>query len=377
MAKIRLFTPGPTPVPEQVMLEMAQPMDHHRTSQYQEVLGKVLQGLKYVFQTKNDVLLFTSSGTGSMEGAIVCTAQPGKKTLIVQGGKFGERWGEVCAAFDIPNIIMNVEWGKGADPAAIEKQLKDDPAIGAVVVVHCETSTAAASNIEAIAKVITKTPAVFIVDAISSAGAMPIKVDEWGIDIVCTGSQKALMLPPGLAFAIVSDKAWKIIEANKPKAFYFDYRAYRKAIKETDTPYTSALTLVKGLNKSLEMIQKEGIEKIWARVSKLAAATRAAFPAMGVKLYPQDPADSVTAFWMPDGIDEAAFRKTLRAEFGVHLAAGQGKIKGKVVRLTNMGYIDQVDIIGALSAIEIVLTRMGHKFTIGAGLAAAQKILCQ
>jgi aspartate aminotransferase-like enzyme len=377
MAKIRLFTPGPTPVPEQVMLEMAQPMDHHRTSQYQEVLGKVLQGLKYVFQTKNDVLLFTSSGTGSMEGAIVCTAQPGKKTLVVQGGKFGERWGEVCAAYDIPHIIMNVEWGKGADPAAIEKQLKDDPSICAVVVVHCETSTAAASNIEAIAKVVAKTPAVFIVDAISSAGAMPIKVDEWGIDIVCTGSQKALMLPPGLAFATVSEKAWQIIEANKPKAFYFDYRAYRKAIKDTDTPYTSALTLVKGLNKSLEMIQKEGIEKIWARVSKLAAATRAAFPAMGVKLYPQDPADSVTAFWVPEGIDEAAFRKTLRAEFGVHLAAGQGKIKGKVVRITNMGYIDQVDIIGALSAIEIVLTRMGHKFTLGAGLAAAQKILCQ
>jgi len=214
------------------------------------------------------------------------------------------------------------------------------------------------------------------VDAISSAGAMPIKTDEWGIDIVCTGSQKALMLPPGLAFAVVSEKAWKIIEANKPKAFYFDYRAYRKAIKDTDTPYTSALTLVKGLNKSLEMIQKEGIEKIWARVAKLAAATRAAFEAMNLKLYATDPADSVTAFWIPEGVDEGAFRKTLRAEFGVHLAAGQGKLKGKVVRMTNMGYVDQVDMMGALSAIELRLTRMGPKFPLGAGLAAAQKILC-
>jgi len=376
MAKIRLFTPGPTPVPEQVMLEMAQPMDHHRTSQYQETLGKVLTGLKYVFQTKNDVLLFTSSGTGAMVGALVCSAQPGKKTLCVIGGKFGERWGEVCDAFGIPNIKMNVEWGKGADPAAVEKQLQADPSIGAVVVVHCETSTAAASDIEAIAKVVSKTPAILIVDAISSAGAMPIKTDEWGIDIVCTGSQKALMLPPGLAFAVVSEKAWKIIEANKPKAFYFDYRAYRKAIKDTDTPYTSALTLVKGLNKSLEMIQKEGIEKIWARVAKLAAAPRAAFEAMNLKLYATDPADSVTAFWIPEGVDEGAFRKTLRAEFGVHLAAGQGKLKGKVVRMTNMGYVDQVDMMGALSAIELILTRMGHKFPLGAGLAAAQKILC-
>lgn len=377
MAKIRLFTPGPTPVPEQVMLEMAQPMDHHRTSQYQEVLGKVIQGLKYVFQTQNDVLVFTSSGTGSLEGAIVCTAQPGKKTLCVQGGKFGERWGEVCQAFDIPHTIMNVEWGKGADPAAIEKALKDDPSIGAVVVVHCETSTGAASDIEAIAKVVAKTPAVFIVDAISSMGAMPIKTDEWGIDIVCTGSQKALMMPPGLAFASVSEKAWKIIDANKPKAFYFDYRAYRKAIKDTDTPYTSALTLVKGLNTSLAMIQKEGIEKVWTRVAKLANASREALKAMGLKLYAQDPADSVTGFWVPEGVDEAAFRKTLRADFGVHLAAGQGKIKGKVVRITHMGYVDYVDTMGALAAIENVLLRMGHKLTPGVGLGTAQKILCQ
>lgn len=377
MAKIRLFTPGPTPVPEQVMLEMAQPMDHHRTSQYQEILGKVLEGLKYVFQTKNDVLLFTSSGTGSMEGAIVCTAAPGKKTLIVQGGKFGERWGEVCAAYDIPHTIINVEWGKGADAAVIEKALKDDPAIGAVVVVHCETSTAAASNIEAIAKVVARTPAILIVDAISSAAAMPIKVDEWGIDIVCTGSQKALMLPPGLAFATVSEKAWKIIEANKPKAFYFDYRAYRKAIKDIDTPYTSALTLVIGLNKALEMIRKEGIENVWSRVATLAAASRAAFEAMGVKLYAADPADSVTAFWIPEGVDEGAFRKTMRAKYGVHLAAGQGKIKGKVVRINHMGYVDMVDTMGALAAIEAVLLQMGHKFAPGAGLAAAQKVLCR
>jgi aspartate aminotransferase-like enzyme len=376
MAKIRLFTPGPTPVPEQVMLEMAQPMDHHRTAGYQAILGKVLEGLKYVFQTKNDVLVFTSSGTGSMEGAIVCTAQPGKKTLIVQGGKFGERWGEVCAAFDIPHTVMNVEWGHGACPKAIEKALKDDPTIGAVVVVHCETSTAAASDIEAIAKVIAKTPAVFIVDAISSAAGMPIKVDEWGIDIVCTGSQKALMLPPGLAFAVVSEKAWKIIEANKPKAFYFDYRAYRKAIKDVDTPYTSALTLVKGLNKSLEMIKAEGIENIWARVAKLAEASRKAFEAMGLKIYAADPADSVTAFYTPEGIDEGAFRKTLRAKYGVQLAAGQGKIKGKVVRITHMGYVDMVDTMGAIAAIEAVLLQMGYKMTPGVGLAAAQKVLC-
>ncbi|NLX07404.1 MAG: alanine--glyoxylate aminotransferase family protein [Phycisphaerae bacterium] len=375
MAKVRLYTPGPTPVPEQVQLEIAQPMIHHRTKEYQNLLAEATKGLQYLFRTQNDVLTFTSSGTGAMEGAIVCCAQPGKKALVARGGKFGERWGEVCEAFGIDYVAVDVEWGHGVDPKVIEKHLSQDKDINMVIAVHSETSTAAGSDIEAIAKVVAKTPALFMVDAISSAGAMPIKVDEWGIDIVVTGSQKALMLPPGLAFASVSEKAWKVIESNKPKAFYFDYRAYRKALKKNDAPYTPALTLVRGLHKSLQMIQEAGIENVWKRCATLAEACRQAFVAMNLKIYAADPADAVTGVWLPEGVDESAFRKTLQKEYGVNVAGGQAELSGKIFRMTHMGYVDSVDTMGALAAIEAVLLRMGHKLTPGAGLTAAQKVL--
>lgn len=374
MSKIRLYTPGPTPVPEQVLLDMAQPMDHHRTKQFQDLLAEATRDMQYVLQTKNDVLTFTSSGTGAMEGAIVCCAQPGKKALVARGGKFSERWGLVCDAFGIDYVAVDVEWGSPVDPAIIEQRLKDDPNIGMVIVVHCETSTATLSDIEAIGKVVAGTDALFLVDAISSAGAVPIKTDEWHIDVLGVGSQKALMMPPGLAFAAVSEKAWKVIEANSPKAFYFDYRAYRKAIKKNDVPYTPALTLVRGLHRSLKMIREEGIENIWQRTAKLARASREAFIAMGLKIYSNAPSDSVTAVWIPDGIDESQLRKTLRSEFGVHLAGGQADLKGRIIRMTHMGYIDMVDTLGALGAIEVVLLRLGQKLTPGVGLAAAQKV---
>ncbi len=376
MAKIRLFTPGPTPVPEQVMLAMAQPMDHHRTKDYQDLLAETTKGMQYVLQTKNDVLTFTSSGTGAMEGAIVCCAKEGKKALVVQGGKFGERWGEVCQAFGIDYQTIDIEWGKTVDPAVIAEKLKSDGDIGMVIVVHSETSTATASDIEAIGKIVAGTDALFLVDAISSAGAMPIKTDEWKIDIVVTGSQKALMLPPGLAFASVSEKAWKVIESGQPRAYYFDYRAYRKSIKKNDAPYTPALTLVRGLKVSLQMIQEKGIENIWNRCAILAEASRVAFEAMGLKIYSENPADAVTAVLVPEGIDEAELRKRLRSEFGIHIAGGQAQLKGKIIRVTHMGDIDEVETMGAIFAIEKLLISMGHKIEPGTGLSAAQKILC-
>lgn len=375
MSKIRLYTPGPTPVSEEVQLEIARPMDHHRTPGYQALLAEVTKELQYVLQTSNDVLTFTSSGTGAMEGGIVCCAQAGKKALVARGGKFGERWGEVCEAFGIDYIPIDVEWGHGVDPRVIEKELASRDDIGMVIVVHSETSTAAVSDIEAIGKIVASSDALFLVDAISSAGALPIKTDEWKIDVLVTGSQKALMLPPGLAFAAVSEKAWRVIEAGSPRAYYFDYRAYRKSLKKNDAPYTPALTLVRGLGRSLAMIREEGIENIWARTAMLAKASRAAFEAMGMKLYAADPGDAVTAVWVPDGVDEGQLRKILRSEYGVHIAGGQGDLKGKVIRITHMGYIDAVDTLGALGAIEAVLLRLGHKFLPGAGLTAAQKVL--
>jgi len=375
VAKIRLYTPGPTPVPEQVQLDIAQPMYHHRTEQYRALLAEVTNGLQTVLQTKNDVLTFTSSGTGAMEGAIVCCAQAGRKALVARGGKFGERWGEVCDAFGIDYLPIDVEWGHGVDPAVIARHLHDDPDIGMVIVVHSETSTAAASDIETIGPIVAETPALFLVDAISSAGAMPIRTDTWHIDIVVTGSQKALMLPPGLAFAAVSEKAWAVIESNTPRAYYFDYRAYRKSLAKNDAPYTPALPLVRGLLRSLQMIHEHGIENVWRRCSKLAEASRQAFAAMGLKLYAADPADAVTAVWVPDGIDEGKLRKILRTEYGVYLAGGQERLKGKIIRMTHMGYVDAIDTLGALGAIEAVLIRLGHHAAPGAGLTAAQKVL--
>jgi len=375
MPKTRLYTPGPTPVPEQVMLDIAQPMVHHRTQYYQDLLAECTEGMKYVMQTKNDVLTFTSSGTGAMEGAIVSCAQPGKKVLVVRGGKFGERWGEVCEAFGIPFVTMDVEWGHGADPKAIEKALAADPSIGVVTVVHSETSTAAATDIAAIGAVVAKTPAILIVDAISAAAGMPIKTDEWQIDIVCTGSQKALMLPPGLAFATVSAKAWAVIDANQPKAFYFDYRAYRKALKQNDAPYTPALTLVRGLHRAIQMIKEEGVENVWARCARQAKACREAFVAMGMKIYAADPADAVTAVCFPEGVDEKKFVKTLQTQYGIYVAGGQDKLKGKVFRVTHMGYVADVDTIGLIAAIEKVMAQCGYKVAPGVGLTAAQKVL--
>jgi len=378
MPKTRLYTPGPTPVSEEVQLAIAAPMDHHRTKGYQQLLGEVTEGLQYVLQTKNTCLTFTSSGTGAMEGAIVCCALPGKKALVAHGGKFGERWVDVCAAYGIACVPIEVEWGKGVEPSVIAEHLKADPDIGMVITTHCETSTASITDIEAIAKIVRDTPAVYLVDAISSAGAVPIKTDQWGIDIVVTGSQKALMTPPGLAFASVSAKAWKVIESNKsPKAYYFDYRAYRKSLAKNDAPYTPALTLVRGVHQALKMIRETGIENVFARTARLAKACRQAAKAMNLKLYSSHPSDSVTAMCVPDSIDEAAFRKTLRADFGVQVAGGQAQLKGKIFRITTMGFVDEVDVIGCLSAVEKVLYDMGHKFEPGAGLAAAQKVFCE
>ncbi len=377
MSKIRLYTPGPTPVSEEVQLAIAAPMDHHRTKGYQQLLAEVTRGLQYVLRTKNTCLTFTSSGTGAMEGAIVSCAVPGKKALVANGGKFGERWVDLCQAFDIPCIPIEVEWGYGVDPEVIKEYLDQDGDIGMVITTHCETSTASVTDIEGIANVVRNSGALYLVDAISSAGALPIQTDQWGIDIVVTGSQKALMTPPGLAFAAVSERAWAVIDSHKPKAYYFDYRAYRNSLAKNDAPYTPALTLVRGVHKALEMIEETGIENIWARTALLARACCQAAKAIGLEIYSNQPSDSVTAICIPDGIDEAAFRKALREQFGVLVAGGQGHLKGKIFRITTMGFVDQIDLIGCISAVEKVLYDMGHKFTPGAAVAAAQKVFCQ
>jgi aspartate aminotransferase-like enzyme len=378
MKKIRLFTPGPCMVPEEALLEMARPFEHHRTQWFKDLFAECAAKLKTVFNTQNDVLILTGSGTAAAEGAIVGACPPGSKLLNISGGKFGERWTKVAAQFGIDHIDHKVEWGHAVDPAVIEKYLKDDPKITAVMVVHSETSTATACDLQAIAGICRKYDKLLLADCITSAAALPLKPDEWGVDVVITGSQKALMLPPGLGFVSVSDRAWKVIESNKSQhAFYNNLNAARKGHAKGDTPYTPAHLLIRGLRVTLNLLIEEGMENVWKRVATLANATRAAARAMNVEIYSKRPSDSVTALVVPPGIVEKDLRKKLRERFGVHAAGGQDQIEGKVIRLSHMGFMDQLDMLGGIAALEQVLFEMGHKFELGAGTAAAVKVFAE
>ena len=375
MSKIRLFTPGPTAVPEQVLLEMAQPMIHHRTGQYRDLLKQVTEGMQYVFRTSNDVLTFTGSGTSAMEAGIVCCLPPDSKALVVRGGKFGERWAEVCKAYGLNHVNIDVEWGRGVDPAAIKEALDADPAIKAVILTHSETSTGAANDVQAIGKIVSDTDALFMVDCITSAGAIPLEVDKWSIDIAATGSQKALMLPPGLAFTAVSAKAWKVAESFQPSAYYLDIKRYRKSLAKWDNPYTPAITLVIGLAKALEMIRAEGLENIWARTARIAEATRQAVEAMGLKLFAANPVDSLTAVCYPEGVEDSKFRGLLREKFGIWVAGGQAQLSGKIFRISHMGYVDDLDALAVLAAVEQALIANGCRIVPGTGVGKAQEVL--
>ena len=375
MTKFRLFTPGPTMVPDDVLLEMAQPIQHHRTAFYRDLLKEVTEGLQYVFQTKATCLTVSGSGTSAMEGAIVACSPPGTKALIARGGKFGERWATVCETFGIDHTVYEVEWGHGAKADRIREQLDADAAIKTVIVVHSETSTAAVSEVREIAAITRERDVLLIVDGITAVGAIESKMDEWGVDITVTGSQKAMMLPPGLGFAAVNDRAWERIESWKPPLLYTAPAPYRKALATFDAPYTPAIPQVRGARVSLRRIRDEGIESVWKRTTALARATRAAAEPLGLKVFAADPVDSVTALTVPENIDEPTLLKRLRAEFGLHLAGGQDRLKGRIIRLSHMGYIDALDTIGAIAGLEQVLKSMGQPIELGAAVGVAQHSL--
>ncbi|MBM4035584.1 MAG: alanine--glyoxylate aminotransferase family protein [Planctomycetes bacterium] len=375
--KERLMTPGPAEVPPETLLELARPVFHHRTKEFRAILMAVIEGLKEVFQTKSDVFIFTSSGTGAMEAAVANLLAPGDKALCVRGGKFGERWSELAERFGAKAINLEVEWGKAVEPAAIEAALTKDPDIAAVYTTLCETSTGVAADIEAIGKIVAKTNACLVVDGISGVGAMPMRADAWGVDMLAVGSQKALLLPPGLAFLSVSPKAWARVEKAPRRAYYFDLIAAREALADEDTPYTPANTLVAALKKSLDLLRKEGVEAIWARHARIARATRAAVEAMGLRVYASAPADALTAVALPEGIDAEAARGLLRKKYGVVAAGGQEKLKGKIIRIGHLGYLDTLDTLGAIAALELVLAEMGARVPLGAGVAAAQSVLLE
>ncbi len=378
MRKQLLLTPGPTPVPPEIALAMARPIIHHRTSEYRAVFEEVIKGLKYVFQTQNDVFTFASSGTGAMEAAVVNLLSPKDKVITVQGGKFGERWTELCQSYGIEAITLDVTWGEAVEPGRIAEILKRDPHIKAVLITLCETSTGAVNDIKAISEGIRGYPAVLVVDAISALASIELRTDAWGVDVVVAGSQKGLMLPPGLAFLSISPKAWNLVSQAKCPRYYFDLREAKKALDKVDTPFTPAVTLVVGLREALNMIQKEGLENIWARHAKMAKATRAAMLALGLELFaPRASSDAVTAVKVPQGLDGENLVKTLRQKYGVSIAGGQAELKGKAFRIAHMGYITPEDILLTISCLEIALNEMGYKAPLGKGVKAAEEIFAK
>ncbi|MBM3249379.1 MAG: alanine--glyoxylate aminotransferase family protein [Candidatus Omnitrophica bacterium] len=375
MRKNYLLTPGPTPLPPQVCESMARPIIHHRTPQFQAILKEATEGLKYVFQTENPVFILASSGTGAMEAAVANLLSPGDTAITVQGGKFGERWTELCKAYGVNAEIIDVEWGKAVDPLEIKKRLSANPKIKAVFTTLCETSTGVTNDIEAIGKIIKETEAVLVVDAISGLGAIDIKSDAWYCDMVISGSQKGLMLPPGMGFISVSPKAFKLVDTAKTPRYYFDLRKAKKAIEKTDTPFTPAVTLIIALNEALEMIRQDGLEQVFLRHKKMASAARAAMKGLGLALFAPDAAsDVVTAVKVPEGLDGEKLVKTMRDTYGVTIAGGQDEMKGKLFRIAHMGYIEEFDIIAGISCLEKVLAQMGYKFDLGAGVKAAEEV---
>jgi aspartate aminotransferase-like enzyme len=380
MNKKYLLSPGPTAVPEQVLLKMAEPMIHHRTPQFSAVFAEVKKDLKYLFQTEQEVLILASSGTGAMEAAITNLFCKGDKVIFVNGGKFGERWGQISRTYGLEAIEVKVEWGNAVDANEVKKILDGDPDIKAVLVQGSETSTTVAHPVAELAKLTKDRDTLLVVDGITSVGVMDMSMDKLGIDVVISGSQKAMMLPPGLAFIALSDKAWGFAERSDLPKYYLDLKKENKnqvAGKDT-TAYTPAVSLISGLAEVLRMVRAEGIENLFKRHKTLADATRAAVKALGLKLLaPESPADSATGAYVPEGVDGGKLVKFLRDDMGVTMAGGQDHLKGKIIRIAHLGYYDTFDIIIAISAIEIALKKLGHPVELGKGVAAAQEILME
>jgi aspartate aminotransferase-like enzyme len=373
--KKRLFTPGPTPVPESVMLRMAAPIIHHRHREFTEILAKVHANLKYLFQTSGDVLSLTSSGTGAMEAAVANIHSPGDSAVFVNGGKFGERWGELLRIYGVNAQEINVPWGDSISAEAMEKALKALPQAGAVYLTQSETSTGAATDIKEIASVIRKhSKALVVVDGITAVGAMELRMDAWSLDVVVTGSQKGLMIPPGLAFIGISSRAWEMIGSSRCPRYYFDLSRARKAASSSDTPWTPAITLMIGVEAALEMIRQEGLEQVWARHTRLSSALRAALEGLGLDILAKKPSSALTAFRIPEGVDGKKLNAVLKDSLGITIAGGQGHLTGKILRISHLGYYDELDMISVISALELALAQCGHAFETGAGLRAAQSV---
>ncbi len=379
MIKKYIMTPGPTPISEEVLMEHAKPLMHHRSPEFSKVFMEVTEKLKKLFKTKNDIFILTSSGTGAMEAGVTNFFSRGDKVLVASIGNFGERFKKISSMFGLEVISLDYEWGDAANPEDIKKALDDEPDIKGVMVQFSETSTGAINDIKAIGNIVKSYPAILIVDAISGLVASDLRTDEWGLDIVIGGSQKGLSAPTGVAFISVSEKAWKFNEKSDIPCFYFDLAAAKDYSQKTppQTPWTPGISIVVALNKALDMLFEESLEKVFGRHRVLALATQKAVEKLGLKLFVKDENKrgfSVTSVMIPDGVNAKELTRIMRVKYGVTIAGGQGKVAGKIIRIGNLGYFGIFDTIIAVAALEIALNELGYKFEFGAGTAEAEKI---
>lgn len=375
------MTAGPTPLPPAVSQAMAEPILYHRAPAFIEVYARCLERLKAVFQTQNDVLVFASSGSGAMESAVANLVRPGEPALVASCGKFGERWAELCDAFGAETIHHEAGWGSKVDPADLDRLLGENEGVGVVFTTLSETSTGVVNDVRTLTEVAHRHDAVIAVDAVSAMGAIPMPQDEWGTDVVVSGSQKALMCPPGLGFASVNERALERASGGAGGRYYFDWHKTAKGQRKDppDSPFTPAVSVFMALDVALGMIEKEGLRQVYARHALLGRAAREAARALELELFgPEDDgANVVTAIKLPESIDGGKVPKLMRDRYGVTIAGGQGHLKGKIARIAHCGYFGAFDVVTTIAAFEMTLRELGHELELGAGVGAAQRVFLE
>ncbi|MDQ3319122.1 MAG: alanine--glyoxylate aminotransferase family protein [Actinomycetota bacterium] len=376
-----LMTAGPTPLPSAVAQVMAEPMMYHRSPAFIEVYARCLAGLKTVFQTENEVLCFASSGSGAMESAVTNLVRPGKPTLVASCGKFGERWAELCEAFGADLVHHDAGWGSKVEPGELDRLLSENSGLEVAFTTLSETSTGVVNDVGALAEVARSHDVLLTVDAVSGLGAVPIPQDQWGVDVVVSGSQKALMCPPGLGFASVSERALAYADAGSGGRYYFDWGRTAEAQRKDppDTPFTPAVSLFRALDVALQLIETEGLERVFDRHRLLGRAMRAAVGGLDLELFgpDDDNANVVTAIALPEEIDGAKVPKQMRDRLGITIAGGQGKLAGKIARIAHCGYFGPFDVLISVSGLEMTLRELGVDVELGTGVAAAQRVFAE
>ena len=374
--KMFLMIPGPTPVPETVLLAMAKHPIGHRSGEFEAILKYCYDGLKEIFQTKNDVFIYAASGTGAMEAALSNLINEGDKVLSLVIGNFGNRWAKIAKSLGAEVQTIDKAYGETVSVEELKAVLNADvnKEIKIVTMTHSETSTGAKNDVQALCKLIQEHGALSVVDGVTSVSAMEVKMDEWGIDVLVSGSQKGFMIPPGLSFLAASDKAYAVYEQCKHPSFYFDWAAHRKAVRNNTTPYTAAVNLIFALQAAIEMLKEEGMDKIYARHKKHALAIRSAIRAIGLKLFVEDDdkaSYSITSILPPEGVSVPDIRSGLKKDYDIIVANGQNDLKDKIFRMGTLGFVSERDVLTAVASLEAVLYKLGYKFELGTGVKAA------